>query len=406
MMEQGPIVKLRTSPKELMALYYTEAERAKEEGRPVAWLTGMAPVEPLRAMGVAVLYPENHAALCGARGMSLELCEAAEAHGYSADLCSYSRCNIGSAITGTSPVGGLPRPDFLLSCSNFCGTVTKWYEALARYFQVPHIHIDIPFVQDDPSPAAISYVVEQLRELITFLEGLLDRVFDCNRLREVLALADQAGVLWGEILRMGRAVPAPLSAFDGFTHMAPMVALRGTQAVVDYYKMLAAEVQERVAMGVASVPGERFRLLWGNIPIWHNLKAIPGLMARYGGCFVASEYANSWAFRLDPAKPLESMALAYSTVIPNLSLEQRAQIWVNLIRDYAVDGFVMHSNRSCKPGSLIQYELKRLVEERTGVSGLLIDADMVDPRCYSEAQINTRLEAFVQTLEAWARSPA
>lgn len=390
--------RLTTSPKELMALHYAEARQAKVEGRPVAWLTGMAPVEPLRAMGVAVVYPENHAAMCGARRVSLELCEAAESQGYSPDLCSYARCDIGSVITGSSPVGGLPRPDFLLSCSNFCMTVTKWYEALARSFDVPHIHIDTPFAGDGPNPAAVSYVVDQLKELIAFLEGFLGRPFDRERFREVVCLADESGAIWGEVLRMGRRVPAPFTAFDGFTHMAPMVAMRGTQATVDYYRALYVEVSERAASGVAALPGEKVRLLWGNIPIWCNLKAVPDFLARYGGYFVASEYANSWAFRLDPDDPLRSMALAYSTVIPNLSLEQRARTWVDLMEDYAAHGFVMHSNRSCRPGSLIQYKLKEMVETRTGALGVIIDADMVDPRSYSESHVIGRLETFIRTL--------
>ncbi len=399
----GPL-RTRTSPRALMDAHYAEAGRAREDGRPVAWLTGMAPVEPLRAMGVAVVYPENHAAMCAARGMSLKLCEVAEAQGYSADLCSYARCDIGSSISGQSPIGGLPRPDFVLSCSNFCHTVTKWYEALARSLGVPHIHIDTPFVGDAMEGSAVRYVVEQLKDLIIFLETLLRKRFDHERFREVVTLADKAGLLWGETLRLGRTRPSPMTAFDGFTHMAPMVAMRGVQSTVEYYEALLTEMRGRVASGIAAMPGERRRLLWGNIPIWSNLKAIPALMAEYGACFVASEYANSWAFRLDPENPLESMAAAYSTVVANLSIGERGRIWTGLIRDYGIDGFVMHSNRSCRPGSLTQYELKRLVEDRTGIPGVLIDADMADPRSYSETQVNSRLHAFMQNFGPDSRS--
>ena len=47
--------------------------------------------------------------------------------------------------------------------------------------------------------------------------------------------------------------PAPLSAFDAFFHLALIVTLRGTQQTVDYYKMLLAEMQERVAQGIGAV---------------------------------------------------------------------------------------------------------------------------------------------------------
>ncbi len=119
---------------------------------------------------------------------------------------------------------------------------------------------------------------------------------------------------------------------------------------------------------------------------------------------MASEYANSWAFRVDPDRPLESMAVAYSNVITNLSLEQRALKWRNIINDFHIDAFVIHSNRSCRPGSLVQYELKAIVEEMTGVPGLIIDADMVDPRVFSHQDVSSRMETFLRTLSYGGRT--
>jgi benzoyl-CoA reductase/2-hydroxyglutaryl-CoA dehydratase subunit BcrC/BadD/HgdB len=58
----------------------------------------------------------------------------------------------------------------------------------------------------------------------------------------------------------------------------------------------------------------------------------------------------------------------------------------------------MHSNRSCKPYSLGQYDMKRLVSERTGRPGLIIEADHCDPRAYAEEPIKTRVQAFMETL--------
>jgi benzoyl-CoA reductase/2-hydroxyglutaryl-CoA dehydratase subunit BcrC/BadD/HgdB len=73
---------------------------------------------------------------------------------------------------------------------------------------------------------------------------------------------------------------------------------------------------------------------------------------------------------------------------------------IELIREYEVDGFVMHSNRSCKPYSLGQYDIKRIVSAETGVPGLIIDADMCDSRYYSEEQIRNRIDAFIEQLES------
>jgi benzoyl-CoA reductase/2-hydroxyglutaryl-CoA dehydratase subunit BcrC/BadD/HgdB len=73
---------------------------------------------------------------------------------------------------------------------------------------------------------------------------------------------------------------------------------------------------------------------------------------------------------------------------------------IGTIDKYAVDGLVMHSNRSCKPYSLGQYDIQRIVAERRGLPTLVIEADMVDPRAFSESQVETRIDAFMEMVKA------
>ena len=46
--------------KEIMTEYYIGAKTAAETGKKVAWITSGGPVEPLIAMDVIPVYPENH----------------------------------------------------------------------------------------------------------------------------------------------------------------------------------------------------------------------------------------------------------------------------------------------------------------------------------------------------------
>lgn len=117
--------------------YYQRAKNARDLNRKIAWTVGTFPVELIYAMDVIPIYPENHAAMCGAKHLATELSQVAEAHGYSTDLCHYSTTDIGAILSGQSPVGGLPKPDMLLSTSNQCDVVTKWFEILSRHFKVP-----------------------------------------------------------------------------------------------------------------------------------------------------------------------------------------------------------------------------------------------------------------------------
>jgi len=393
--------------KEMMSAYYLESKNAADNGRKIAWINGGGPVELLIAMDVLPVYPENHAAMCGAFKMGVELCEIAEQAGYSRDVCSYARCDIGSALTGRSPIMGLPKPDFLMCCNNTCGMVTKWYEALARLFDVPLVFIDTPFIHDEFTDAGLEYIKRQIERGIDQMESLLGAKFDIERLKECLTLSGEATRLWGEVLKRSRTIPSPMSAFDGFILMAPIVTLRGTPAIVDFYEMLIAELDERVANGVAAVPGERYRLMWDNLPIWFKLRELSEKLADMNACVVASTYLSGWiADGLEADDPIGSIARTYASAFINDNLERRARMMQGIVEDYSVDGIIFHSNRSCRPYSLGQFDVKEMLTRWTGVPGILIEADMNDERVYAEGPVLTRIEAFVETLNPGRKAVA
>jgi benzoyl-CoA reductase/2-hydroxyglutaryl-CoA dehydratase subunit BcrC/BadD/HgdB len=71
---------------------------------------------------------------------------------------------------------------------------------------------------------------------------------------------------------------------------------------------------------------------------------------------------------------------------------------IKMVEKYEVDGVVFHSNRSCKPYSLGQYDIQRLIKEKVGIPTLMIEADMTDERSFSESQVETRIDAFIEML--------
>jgi benzoyl-CoA reductase/2-hydroxyglutaryl-CoA dehydratase subunit BcrC/BadD/HgdB len=387
--------------KEIMTHYYIDAKTAEQNNRKVAWITSGGPVEPLIAMDVIPVYPENHGAMIGAAKMGVDLCEKAEAMGYASDLCSYARADIACATVDGGPIGGLPRPDMLVCCNNICGTVLKWYEVQARYFNVPLFILDTPFIHTEYSPAVNDYVRAQLDEYIAFLETHCGRPFDHDRLAEVGRLSMEGQRLWQQVLDTTVNRPAPMSAFDAFFHLALIVTLRGTQTVVDYYTELLGEMTTRVAEGIAAVPDERYRLLWDNLPVWYRTRWLSEKFAAHGACLVADTYTSSWCGTLeylDETDFLGSMAQGYSRIYINIGTDRMADMVVAMVDKYGADGLVIHSNRSCKPYSLGQYDIQRIVQERRGIPSLVIEADMTDARSFSESQIETRIDAFMEVI--------
>jgi benzoyl-CoA reductase/2-hydroxyglutaryl-CoA dehydratase subunit BcrC/BadD/HgdB len=394
-------IKSTAAYRRLMTAYYFMVKHPSWFGKKVAWITSGGPVEPLYAMGVLPFYPENYGAMCGASRMSVSLCEAAEHKGYSHDLCSYALTDIGSSFTGKGPIGKLPKPDFLVCGNNICGTVIKWYEIQARNFNVPLFFFDTPFIHDDIQVHTLNYVQSQMKEYIFFLEKQLKRPFPVNRFREVCSRSFETITLWKEILDMPRHHPAPLAAFDAFIHMAPIVTLRGTRWAVRYYKKLKREMEERVKKGVGAFSHEEIRLIWDNIPIWYDIRNLSKILSSQGAVLVADTYTSAWAmdqFDLDQSL-MNGLARAYATIHLNRSLEYKIKKIAHLVESYGAHGFIMHSNRSCKPYSLGQLDLKREVTRLTGKPGLMIEADHTDSRSYAPKQVEKQIQIFLDIIK-------
>ncbi len=388
--------------KEIMTNYYIEAKTADQHKKKIGWITSGGPVEPLIAMDVIPVYPENYGAMIGASKMGVDLCEISEGMGYCRDLCSYARSDIASSTVNGGPIGGLPEPDFLVCCNNICGTVLKWYEVQARYYKVPLFIFDTPFSHTKMTDEARRYVEKQIYEYIDFLEKACGKKWDDDRMVEVGKLSIEGQRLWQAVLDTCMNKPAPMSAFDAFFHLALIVTLRGTQTAVDYYKELLDEMNERVRQGISAVPNEQYRLLWDNLPIWYKTKWLSEKFASHNACLVADTYTSAWCGQLDYLDEndfLKSMVEGYTSIYLNISVDQMSKTVLKMADKYDVDGLVMHSNRSCKPYSLGQYDIQRIVQKERNLPSLMIEADMVDERNFSESQTETRIDAFMELVK-------
>lgn len=397
-------VKIKSAKKmrDLMTTYYLEALSARQNEKLVAWITSGGPVEPLVAMDIIPVYPENHGAMIGSAKMGEDLCLKAEDMGYSQDLCSYARADIACAKFKGGPIGGLPEPDMLICGNNICGTVLKWYEIQARYFNVPLFIFDTPVCHTGYNPEIARYVRAQVDEYIQFLEKVTKKKFDFDKMVEVGKLSLEGQLLWQKVLNTTTHRPSPMSAFDAFFFLALIVTLRGTQVAVDFYKELIGEMEERVQNNIGVVPGEKYRLLWDNLPVWHRLKWLSDKFSGHRACLVADTYTSAWCSaikHIDENNFLDSMAEAYTRIYLNIGVDQMAEQVLDMIEFYDADGFVMHSNRSCKPYSFGQMDIMKIVQEKAGIPVLMIEADMTDPRSFSQSQVETRIDAFMEMIK-------
>lgn len=395
----GPPLKTYQKLKEVLTAHYFSGRYA-DGGVPVAWVTSGFPVEFLRPFGFHVVYPENHAAMCAVQRQGVDLAQAAEEWGVPRDVCGYARCDIGSWMSGKTPVGRLPKPDVLLACTNICQTVTYWYRTLGKIMNVPVYVVDTPFLYGAPDDRSEEYVAAQLEEVAHACARIAHRKLDLGALKQTAQLSKEASMLWGECMALSKVAPAPWTGFDQFMHIGPIVAMRGLPECNEYYRELKAELQDRVQRGIGAIRDEKHRLLWDNLPIWYEMRPMSELLAEQGFNIVATSYTNGWAetaHLFDPDDPFRSAARVYTRVFINRGMDHRLSLLADMARGFRCDGAILHSNHSCKPYSIGQLDLAERVAKDAGVRTLVLDADHIDMRVYSKEQAEGRITAFMES---------
>jgi benzoyl-CoA reductase subunit B len=308
----------------------------------------------------------------------------------------------------------LPRPDLLLLSYTGCFTFMKWFELLREEYRCPVAMLHVPYQADGRITDAMrGYVVDQLRrKVIPMLERLSGRAYDEERLKACLALSAQAeeDLVW--VLQSARSRPSPIDAYFGAVYYVGPIfsSFRGTPDAVAYYRELREEIAERQRLGLGPVTpegdmqGERFRVVVEGPPNWTSFRQFWKMFADEGAVAVASTYAKvggvyDTGFRHDPSRPLESLAEYCLGCYTNLSLPTRIALISRYVEEYAADGFLINSVKSCNSFSAGQLHILREVERRSGRPGGFIESDLVDPRYFSAANIKNRLESYFQMLE-------
>ena len=94
------------------------------------------------------------------------------------------------------------------------------------------------------------------------------------------------------------------------------------------------------------------------------------------------------------------MIRAYCKVPNAINLEVARDKRVKLCKANSVEGLLVHVNRSCKLWSGFMNEMSRQIGEECGIPVVSFDGDQADPRNFSEAQYDTRVQGLTEIREA------
>ena len=94
------------------------------------------------------------------------------------------------------------------------------------------------------------------------------------------------------------------------------------------------------------------------------------------------------------------MIRAYCNVSNCTNLEHSRDKRIKLAQQAHIEGLLVHTNRSCKLWSGFMPEMSRQIGEACNVPVVSYDGDQADPRNFSEAQYDTRVQGLMEIMES------
>jgi benzoyl-CoA reductase/2-hydroxyglutaryl-CoA dehydratase subunit BcrC/BadD/HgdB len=355
----------------------------------VAWCGVIVPFDLLHAMDVTSCFVEFVGAVLASAGGVEKTLEEAESRGFSTDMCAYHR-----SVNGAAGLGLMPEPDFLIATTAPCSGGLSTVENLARQFNKDLFVIHVPYRNDPPS---VSYLAEQIRAMTRFVAEHTGRPLDRGTLRRTMECTNRTRQLLVEVYDLARAVPTPARRNDLVNLAFIMSLLMGTGSGEELARVYRDEFARKVKAGVPGVPGERMRLLWFQNRVQFRNPLAQMLEEDFKAAVVIDELNQINWDPIDPDDPFESIA-ARTLASPLCgSVDRRIDDLKRLVRDYRADGVIHPCHWGCRQGT----GARGMIEEGLGKEGipvLNLEVDCIDPRNFSEGQLRTRLQAFVEMI--------
>lgn len=353
-------------------------------GRVIGMFCSFVPTELIYAAGAIPL------GLCA---FTEEPIPAAEAN-LPRNLCPLIKASYGFALTDTCPYFYFS--DFIVG-ETTCDGKRKMFELLndikeTYVMQLPHSRDEV----------SLEFWQDQIVMLKEKLESFYDITITEEQLREAIRMKNHERDVMRNYLELGKLNPSPISGYEiGTTLDAGSFTFDLNERCADIEKR-TAEVRADWEANFKDTPSSRPRLLITGCPNGGVREKVIRAVEELGADVVAFDTCNGIrekVEKVDESQPIyEALAKKYlnincSVMSPNNS---RIQYIGRMIDEYQVDGVVEIILQACHTYNVESYYVKKFVTGEKRIPYLGIETD------YSKSdsgQINTRLAAFLETLE-------
>ena len=388
--------KLRTKllPKKGLSRGYQKLEAmmmsfvADSLARPDSYVWGniFAPCEIMGAFGLSTLSIECLA--CYFSGYHLEdfFIDYAQNTGIAPTLCSYHKTFVGAIDSGAVPV-----PEYAVTTSLSCDGNLNTFRYLEKTKGVPFTFLDVPYRDDE---ASVDYLAEQLKDFAAELERRFGRPFQEEKLRDIIRIENETK---RELVRFFQLQSERYYPGELISHLYMMMGMHlliGTQEFLDLIRFMIKELE-------GSPKFEGKKILWIHLlPFYQET-----LQSYFNGSrnyqIIASDIILDSAEEMDETRPFHALAKKIIRNLYNGSYSHKAEMVGEIARALRPDAVIQFCHWGCKQSSGGSILLKEKMQDM-GIPMLILDGDGIDRRNSHDGQIKTRLETFLEMLDAGA----
>ncbi len=406
--------------------WFADLKKRVEKGGEFGYLNADVPMEILRVMDIPFVVNQWWAAICGAKRMTKKYYGLLGEAGYRDDLCSYCATAFAESLDPDDyrydaegkplgPWGGLPKPTLAITRLT-CDCQGKIFELFARNHGADFYIMENTVPRKAPlrwyelaqdrweelyDADRLDFAVEELKEMIRFLEMKTGTMFDINELVRVMNLINEQEN-WYKKTRdlIASCHPVPVTVVDTINAVMQAQWQRGTRWAADHARSLYEEVKDLADRGVAAVPNEKYRLMWLGRGIWHDFSFYQRFEQKYGAVFMWSMYlamgADAYIRNHVEEDPLRALAARYIGMEDFLHMPPwNSQWYLQQAKQNDIDGVVYMVPENCMQAVEGSYFIKKTLED-AGIPVLIFKADPVDARKWNADTMTGLVEQFIE----------
>ncbi len=359
---------------------------------PMRVFTNMGmPKEIFYILGIETTFIEQLSVIAAISPKNREIIAKARSLVPSSTYCTYHQAALGAIESQYFPL-----PDLFVAPSYICEEGVNLLTYLAKKYDKPILYIDFPY---EKSEEAELYLAKQLENLAKDLADFFHLTLKTENIENAFRWANEARDWWMKYV--------DLCAYDGedmnmaYQNINLGLLINNKFGLEEYSRLTKKcyeEMLEKIQGNKNESPSNKLRILWLHLMPYHS-SALVGLLKNLKINIVTTQVSQIRWKPLDPRQPWRSLARKFMDSYVCSCFTEKMEELDDLITRFKIDAVIELCHPGCKPLCSVSFLIKSYLKEK-GMPHLSFEADLINPENISIEQIRTRLEAFIEILNA------